>query len=463
MPTVPQRDTRFAAVLAVAALALNPWVIGYAATDDGAIGPPHHFAAVLMLSAACVLGALQVRWRWVDRLSWTATAGPIRSVAVVGLFALLIAGTYWRVASYQRAHNHTTTVAAEHEHVTAAQQQWAEDFYRQSLAAAVKHGWFDINKAFAQGFQVDRVNGSHFPNLQYMFDDVLLDPERPEWLIYDDSPDGKVLMGFMFFTRELEEVGPTPAGSLAQWHFHPYETPRCAVKGLWTVGRVSDDGTCAEGIPVSRTPEMFHVWFMDHPLGRFTEMDIVLPYGEEAKFNRATLHPIMVHFAIALFIVAVLLDIAGVATAKRDLHRAAWINLVIAAIAVVAAVFSGVTAELVAKPTHEAHQTLDTHKLLAFGSLGGILLLFSWRYLLRGHFPQRGVAMYVLLSVGSVGAIAGASYYGGEMVYTHGTGVRAIDVYTRDRYFNQVRAVYRNDAAAVQQGVQERAPAHTGH
>jgi uncharacterized membrane protein len=462
-PAAPARAI-VAGLLIALGLLLNPWLVGYVASDDRSIRPLLQFAAVLMVSVAALLGGAQLRWRWVERLSWTGQVGRLRAAAVVGLVAFLIAGTYWRIASYKQAHSHTTVVSTEHAHATPEQQQWADNFYQRALAAALKHGWFDINNAFAQGFQVDRVNHSHFPNLQYMFDDVILDPERPEWLIYEDSPDGKVLMGFMFFTRSLEEVGPTPAGPLALWHYHPYDRPRCAVNGLWTVARVDANGNCAEGIPVNRTPEMFHVWFMDHPLGRFTEMDMVVAYGQENRFDPGRLHPVMVHFAIALFMIAVLLDVTAVVTSRRDFHRAAWLNLVVAAVAAVAAVASGMTAETGLKPTHAAHQTLDLHKLLAFASLGGILLLFAWRYVLRGQFPQRGVVLYLAVSLASAGAIGGAGYYGGEMVYRHGAGVRMIDLFSRDSYWKRVREVYRYAPAGVAEpGLPKSQPAHAGH
>jgi hypothetical protein len=50
--------------------------------------------------------------------------------------------------------------------------------------------------------------------------------------------------------------------------------------------------------------------------------------------------------------------------------------------------------------------------------------------------------VYVLLSVAGLGAITGAGYYGGEMVYQHGGGVRALDRFLRERYWTQVREVY---------------------
>lgn len=450
-----QQISRFGVTLVISGLVLNPWLIGYLAADDRSIRSPHVFAAILLFSATCILGGLQLLWRWIEPLSWGRRVGFVRGMAVVGFFAFAIAGSYWRIATYYEGHTHTMLVPTGHEHATAEQQQWADDFYQRALAAAVKHDWFDIHNAMAQGFQADRINRTHYPNLQYMFDDVILDPERPEWLIYNDAPDGKVLMGFMFFTRELNEVGPTPAGALAQWHYHPYQTARCAIKGLWTVGRPDENGQCAEGIPVTRTPEMFHVWLIDHPLGRFTEMNIVPEYWQEGGVDLRRLHPITVHFAIALFVIAALLDLAAVVTGKREYHRVAWVNLVLAAIAAVAAVAAGMTAEVLLKPTHEAHQTLDVHKLLGFTSLAGILLLSIWRFALRGQFPQKGAILYIVLSLTGVGVISGAGYYGGEMVYGHGAGVRAIDQFARDRYWKVVREVYRKEAPAVGE--------HSGH
>lgn len=372
--------------------------------------------------------------------------GILRGLAFVTLGASVVAGTYWRVATFHETHDHTHVRPADMPEPTLEQRQWAEDFYRRSLAAALKHGWFDYNKAMAQGFQPDRVNHNHYPNLEYMFDDVILDPERPEWLVYDEAPEGKVLMALMFFTRKLEEIGPTPAGPLAQWHYHPYKFKRCAVKGLWTIGPADKNGNCAEGIPVDRSPEMFHVWFIDHPLGRFTEMKIVPEPQDEKGLDLRLLHPVAVHFSIALFVVSVLLDMAGLILRKPTLHSAAWINLALATIAAVATVVAGMAAEPLLKPTPEAHATLDVHRLLGFSSLGAILLLWSWRYALRGRFPVRGALLYAVLSLTAVGIVSGAGYYGGEMVYRHGAAVRATDTFLRERYWKQVREVYRHPA-----------------
>ena len=251
---------------------------GQVLTDNGTDRRPGDLRCRLAVAIACALAGLHLLTGWARWVSFGRPGGLTRAVGTSALIAVAAAGAHWRVESFREAHRHTHVVSAG-VRVTVEQAQWAEDFYRRSLIAARTHGWFDYDTAMTRGFQADRVNRTHYPNLTNMFDGVILDPERPEWLIYYDNPGGgKTLMGFMFFTNKLLDRGPTPAGPLAQWHYHPYAEPRCAVQEIWTVSRPDARGRCAEGVPVSRTPEMFHVWFIDHPLGRFTEMNVVPEY-----------------------------------------------------------------------------------------------------------------------------------------------------------------------------------------
>ena len=39
----------------------------------------------------------------------------------------------------------------------------------------------------------------HYAKWEFVNDDVVLDPERPEFLMYYASPDGMQLIGFMFY------------------------------------------------------------------------------------------------------------------------------------------------------------------------------------------------------------------------------------------------------------------------
>ena len=76
------------------------------------------------------------------------------------------------------------------------------------------------------------------------------------------------LAGLMFYTRRSDERGPQVGGPLTRWHYHVWASPNCLVDGLLSVGSPRD-GRCARGEPAHRSPEMLHVWFLDHPEGPF--------------------------------------------------------------------------------------------------------------------------------------------------------------------------------------------------
>ena len=454
------QQKRIGLALVLFGVVCNPWLIGFLLSDDGRVNETTSLAAVIAFEVFLIGVGLELLRKWVPLIGrdrWW----PFNAVLVIGLVSLAIGVISWGVDEYNRGHSHTVIALSELEAVSEKEVKWTEDFYYRSLQAALKNNWFDYEHTMANtGFQEDRVNRTHFPNLEYMFDGVILDPERPEWLVYHDTPHGKMLMALMFFTNELEEIGPTPGGPLALWHYHPYQKVRCAIQGLWTIGSANDAGECAEGEPVQRTPEMLHVWFIEHPLGRYTEMKIVGEHGRDPAFDIRLVHPTIVHFAVALFIISVLFDTIGKLLKRPQWHFAGWLNLLFGTFAVALAVAFGMTAELKLKPSLIAHTTLDVHKLLAFSTLGLVVALFAWRLGLRGKFPQKGALLYFILSITGVGLMTGAGYYGGEMVYRHGAAVRLVDEFARDRYWKQVEHIYRPAAANYSEDTMKNLPVH---
>lgn len=167
---------------------------------------------------------------------------------------------------------------------TLEQQEAADQLIEDCERAVAKHGWEDFEKARADGFKLltnDR--GGHYYNLEYVTDDIVLDPERPEFLMYYGTPQGMRLVGFMFYVAELMDRGPQIGGPLTVWHYHLFSRAVCRlglrrrVRGqdLLPLAEADERGRCALGVPIHRGPEMLHVWLIDHPLGPFgTRMHI---------------------------------------------------------------------------------------------------------------------------------------------------------------------------------------------
>ena len=147
---------------------------------------------------------------------------------------------------------------------TREQQEAADGLVERSNRAVEKHGWEDFQNAVADGFQSHPNDGRHYFNAEYVFDDRVLDPERPEFLMYYETPQGKRLVGFMFYMAQITDRGPQIGGPLTVWHYHLFPQDRCLL-GM----KRRPHGDCAWGVPIRRGSEMLHAWLIRHPLGPF--------------------------------------------------------------------------------------------------------------------------------------------------------------------------------------------------
>lgn len=162
---------------------------------------------------------------------------------------------------------------------TREQREAADQLIESCERAVQRHGWEDFQKALADGFKLLPNDREHYYNLEYVTDDRVLDPERPEFLMYYDTPQGKRLTGFMFYVVGPMDRGPQIGGPLTVWHYHLFPTPVCKLglrrrpdrrgQDLPPAAEAEGHGPCALGVPTRRGTEMLHVWLIGHPLGPF--------------------------------------------------------------------------------------------------------------------------------------------------------------------------------------------------
>ena len=156
---------------------------------------------------------------------------------------------------------------------TEAQQRAAQVLRERSFASAIANDWFSYERGLADGYEpmlgIQNDINTHYANEEYIFDDAILDPERPEFLMYYQTPMGKKMVGYMFYTRTPTEAGPQVGGPLTVWHYHIWARKVCLLEGLHLIATADRDGFCDRGIPSHKSPEMLHVWLVDHPKGPF--------------------------------------------------------------------------------------------------------------------------------------------------------------------------------------------------
>lgn len=157
---------------------------------------------------------------------------------------------------------------------TAAQRRRAEALFQQSFHAACRCNWFERPRGLADGYKKMEIDIAHYVNRRFLTDGRILDPARPEFLMYYPVRDGWVLAGVMFLMPNEFYRGPQIGGPWTLWHYHVYNAPICFRDGL-DLGAADADWSCPEGRASYRSPEMLHVWFIDHPGGRFgTDMHL---------------------------------------------------------------------------------------------------------------------------------------------------------------------------------------------
>lgn len=137
-------------------------------------------------------------------------------------------------------------------------------------------------------------------------------------------------------------------------------------------------------------------------------------------------HPLVVHFTIALFFISVLCDVLGWLLKKESLHTVGGWNLIFGFFGAIVTVATGLLAERSVGHNDAAHAIMETHKTFGLILLSLMAALFLWRIFRRGQIPQKLLAVYLFIAVLGVGVMSMGAYYGGELVYTHGVGVRAI-------------------------------------
>jgi hypothetical protein len=339
------RPSRIVALVGVAgnAAALGGWIlakvsgIGFVTGLDVREDPEFADTLAAALAAVAIVGALMVLLPALSaRLSGRRPAlVGVSGVAVLALTVpgMVAAGSHEHAEGHEHGegsaaheHDHGTagggeeSAAAGHEHagheaaavaptpydptkpidlggvegVTPEQQAAAENLIAITLWRLPR--WADPKVAEAAGFHSigDGFTGyEHLIQWDWINDDDVLDPERPESLVYRVDRDGtRTLEAAMYMLPQGNTLDTVPelGGKLTQWHIHdnlcfsPGEAPK--VRGLTAAG-----GGCPAGLVKFDPVPMIHVWIVPHECGPFAALEGVgagqIKEGEERLCDHA--------------------------------------------------------------------------------------------------------------------------------------------------------------------------------
>lgn len=154
-----------------------------------------------------------------------------------------------------------------------------------------------------------------------------------------------------------------------------------------------------------------------------------------------TLHPIFVHFAIALIVFGTGCDWAGSVWRYGHWQQAGRLCFFAGVIALGLAVLSGWIEQELPRPLSafdaQIQNTLFYHEYGGYGLLGFFLALAVARLRIVDRLP----ALFMIFSsLGLIGLFI-QGYLGGELVYRYGAGVRAVQILShQDPEYGQKKA-----------------------
>ena len=195
------------------------------------------------------------RRTWPRRV-WRATAFPL--MVCVTTLGIWVGGLVHPDALHAHAGALLQPVARV---ATPEQQAAAAQLLADTRASIARYQ--DPAAAIAAGFKPGPASSAeplrHFENSANA--NAILDPNRPQALVYAQTSHGLQLIGAMYQMKRAGQWGPDPGGPLTQWHQHEgvcfspfgfefsFETP------FWT---------CPVGSTSITTPPMLHVWIIDN-------------------------------------------------------------------------------------------------------------------------------------------------------------------------------------------------------
>lgn len=136
------------------------------------------------------------------------------------------------------------------------------------------------------------------------------------------------------------------------------------------------------------------------------------------------IHPMLVHFPIALLFVSFFFDQISFMTGREEFKKGGFWLLILGWTAGLVATFSGFLSEDSVKTAGVPEAAIDRHELFAIATLAlfaGLMLVRVW---IRNRWSFRDRVVYTGIALVGLSLLATTGFWGGDLVYTYGAGVQ---------------------------------------
>jgi uncharacterized membrane protein len=132
------------------------------------------------------------------------------------------------------------------------------------------------------------------------------------------------------------------------------------------------------------------------------------------------IHPIVVHFVIAMALISVVFDLIGVVTRRQNLFEVSFWNLLVATVAIFVAIIFGQVEAGLANPYGASRDILNIHSTIGWSLAGVLAVLTGWRYVVRQKDPTVLPGGFLVVDGLLAALVFTQVYLGDKLVWVYG-------------------------------------------
>lgn len=151
-----------------------------------------------------------------------------------------------------------------------------------------------------------------------------------------------------------------------------------------------------------------------------------LPLNSENLPYPDPIHPIIVHFVIAMVLFSFICDVIGYLTRRHRLFEVSFWNLVVASVSIFLAVLFGQFEASLAQPYAPVHDTLNLHTITGWSLSALLIAITAWRFVIRNRDPIRIPTAYLGVATLLTCLVCFQTYLGTQLVWVYGLHVEPI-------------------------------------
>lgn len=138
------------------------------------------------------------------------------------------------------------------------------------------------------------------------------------------------------------------------------------------------------------------------------------------------IHPIIVHFVIAMVLFSFLCDLIGYFTHNQRLFEVGFWNLVVASVSAFLAVLFGQFEAGIANTYDAVQSTLTSHTVTGWSLAALLVAVTGWRFALRSRNPVRVSPAYLGIATVLICLVCFQTWLGTQLVWVYGLHVEPV-------------------------------------